>query len=62
MTDEKLRRNLRLVDAPVRADLAFVDDLHAQLAAELGLSPLSPNTRRIRPTIRSRKQRRRWIS
>ena len=61
MTDEKLRRNLRLVDAPIRADLAFVDDLHAQLEGELGLSPLSPNTRRIRPTIRSRKQGRRWI-
>ena len=44
MTDEQLRRNLRLVDAPVRADSAFVDDLHAVLAHELGLAP-SPRTR-----------------
>ena len=43
MTDERLRRNLRLVDAPVRPGSAFVDDLHALLAAELGFG---------RPTMR----------
>ena len=57
MTDEQLRRNLRLVDAPVRADSAFVDDLHALLAHELGLAPMSANARRIR----SRSRGRRWV-
>ena len=61
MTDEQLRRNLRLVDAPVRADSAFVDDLHALLAQELGLAPMSANARRIRPTLNSRTRGRRWV-
>ena len=49
MTDDQLRRNLRLVDAPVRADSAFIDDLHAVLAHELGLAPMTANAGRIRP-------------
>ena len=61
MTDEQLRRYMRLVDAPVRADSAFVDDLRAVLAHELGLASMSANARGIRPTIRSRKRGRQWV-
>ena len=39
MTDERLRRNLRLVDAPVRADSAFVDDLHALAGSGARIGP-----------------------
>ena len=37
MTDDRLRLSLRVVDAPVQPSELFVEDLHASLAAELGL-------------------------
>ena len=37
MTDDRLRLSLRVVDAPVQPSELFVEDLHARLAAELGL-------------------------
>ena len=37
MTDDRLRLSLRVVDAPVQPSELFAEDLHARLAAELGL-------------------------
>ncbi len=44
MTDDRLRRALSMVDAPVRPDPLFVERLHGRLASELGLTgtPLGP--------------------
>jgi Tol biopolymer transport system component len=63
MTDERLRRSLRVVDgAPVRPDSAFVDDLHARLAAQLGLvSGRSPD-RVPRPQLALRRGRIGWLA
>jgi TolB protein len=50
MTDDRLRRNLRLVDSPLRPDPAFVEDLHARLAAELGFAQTTEQVLDRRPT------------
>jgi hypothetical protein len=61
MSDERLRRNLQAIDGPAVPDSAFVDDLHAVLAQELGLAPMSANAGRIQPTLGSRRRGRRWF-
>jgi len=43
MADERLIRSMRMIDGPSAPRQAFVEDLHAQLSAELGFSaPASP--------------------
>jgi len=56
MSDDVLRRNLRVVDAAMRPNPAFVDDLHARLATELGLGepPTAVDRGPVRPQVRRR--------
>ena len=58
MSDDVLRRNLRVVDSVMRPNPAFVDDLHARLAAELGFEALPQPAAKVgapaRPQFRRR--------
>jgi Tol biopolymer transport system component len=58
MTDELLRRNLQAVDAPMRPNPRFVDELHAHLAGELGFTAATTVAGRpqaaVRPRVRQR--------
>jgi TolB protein len=58
MTDEFLRRNLQAIDAPLRPNPVFVDDLHARLAGELGFTATTTAAVTPQPTVRPRVRRR----
>jgi Tol biopolymer transport system component len=58
MTDELLRRSLQAIDAPMRPNPRFVDDLHAQLSGELGLTASGTTAGRPRATVRPRVRQR----
>ena len=57
MTDELLRRNLQTIDAPMRPNPVFVDELHARLSGELGFA--AATTVAVRPQVRPRTRARR---
>ena len=58
MSDDVLRRSLRVVDSPMRPNPAFVDDLHARLASELGFEASPRPAEKVRaparPQVRQR--------
>ena len=56
MDDRRLIRDLRLLDAPAKPRPAFVEDLHATLASELGQAPVMGD-RSVRPRVRARRGR-----
>ena len=58
MTDELLRRNLQTIDAPLRPNPVFVDDLHARLAGELGFTAPTTTPGTPQATVRPRVRRR----
>jgi Tol biopolymer transport system component len=58
MSDELLRRNLRVVDSAMRPNPVFVEDLHARLAAELGLGEQPVPVTKVRQPARPRFRRR----
>lgn len=58
MTDELLRRSLQAIDAPMRPNPVFVDDLHGRLAAELGFEPLPQPAEKVRVPARPQFRRR----
>jgi Tol biopolymer transport system component len=58
MSDDVLRRNLRVVDSAMRPNPVFVDDLHAQLAAELGFEASPRPAQRVRAPARPQFRRR----
>ena len=57
MDDRRLTRDLRLLDAPTTPGPAFVEDLHARLASELGLAPVVGDRAVPRPRVRARRGR-----
>jgi len=57
MHDRRLSRDLRLLDAPAMPRSAFVEDLHAKLASELGLAPVVGDRSVPRPRVRARRGR-----
>jgi TolB protein len=58
MTDELLRRNLQAIDAPMRPNPVFVDELHARLAGELGFTAATTVAGRPGATVRPRVRQR----
>jgi Tol biopolymer transport system component len=58
MTDELLRRNLQAIDAPMRPNPVFVDDLHGRLAGELGFTAATTVTGTPQATVRPRVRQR----
>jgi len=54
MTDERLRRSLRVVDSREQPDLQFAEHLHDRLVAELGLGPTPKPQPLGGPSIRRR--------
>jgi len=58
MSEDVLRRNLRVVDSAMRPNPAFVEELHARLEAELGLDGQLPSVDRVRPAARPQARRR----
>ena len=58
MTDELLRRNLQAIDAPMRPNPVFVDELHARLSGELGFAAATTVAVRPQPTPRLRARQR----
>ena len=58
MADELLRRNLQAIDAPMRPNPLFVDELHARLAGELGFTPATTVAGKPQPTARPRVRQR----
>jgi hypothetical protein len=59
MSDELLRRNLRVVDSAMRPNPVFVEDLHARLASELEWAPVVGDRSVQRPRFRGRRG---WVA
>ena len=57
MDDRRLTRDLRLLDAPAMPRPAFVEDLHARLGSELGLTPVQGDLSVPLPRVRARRGR-----
>lgn len=55
MDDRRLIRDLRLLDGPAKPRPAFVEDLHARLASELGPAPVVSDRSVPRPRVRARR-------
>src|SRR5215207_9553028 len=57
MSDDVLRRSLRIVDSAMQPNAAFVDDLHARLAAELGFEASPRPAEKVRVSARPQVRR-----